>query len=84
MDTYQITFFTLFMVVAYFVATDESVAEYVNLIIAGVWVQIQKYVLMARFHPFWYTNPVGKWWMMRKYRRMAQDMLDSIKTEDKE
>ena len=60
------------MVVAYFVATDESVAEYVNLIIRGAWVQIQKYVLMARFHPFWYTNPVGKWWMMRKYRRIAK------------
>ena len=84
MDAYQLTLLTIFMVLAYFVATDESVAEYVNLIIKGAWVQIQKYYLMARFHPFWYTNPVGKWWMMRKYRRMAKEMLDSIKAEEKE
>lgn len=82
MNTYQLTFFTLFMVVAYFVATDESVAEYVNLIFMGAWVQIRKYYYMVTMHPFWIMNPIGRWWMMRKYRRMAEQMLKSIKTQE--
>lgn len=72
------------MVVAFFIATDESVAEYVNLIYMGAVVQIKKYYYMATLHPFWITNPVGRWWMMRKYRRMADQMLKSIKTKETE
>lgn len=84
MNTYQLTFLTLFMFIAYFVATDESVAEYVNLIVAGVWVQIRKQYYLVTMHPFWFMNPMSRWLMMRKYRRMAADMLKSIKTKETE
>ncbi len=72
------------MVIAYFVATDESVAEYFNLIMLGAWVQIRKYYYMATLHPFWIMNPMARWLMMRKYRRMAEEMLKSIKSKETE
>ena len=83
MTTYYI-WLALFGFVGYYVATDESVAEAVYIFFLGVWVQIRKYYYMVTMHPFWFTNPVGRWWMMRKYRKIAKDIMKSqgIKDED--
>ena len=83
MTTYYI-WLALFGFVGYYVATDETVAEAVNLFFMGVWVQLRKYYYMVTMHPFWFTNPVGRWWMMRKYRKIAKDIMKSqgIKDED--
>ena len=84
MNPTYLLWLTLFCAVLYMMTVDENVAEFVNLFFLGVWVQLKKYYFMARFHPFWITNPIGKWWMMRKYRKMAEEMMKSIKENNPE
>lgn len=71
MNPYQLSFFTLFIIVAYFVATDESVATYVNLIFAGAWLQVRRYYYMAILHP---KNPITNWIMERKMKKLAKEL----------
>jgi hypothetical protein len=33
---------------------------------------------MVTMHPFWFMNPVGKWWMMRKYRKIAKEIMKEV------
>ncbi len=80
MTTYYIWLF-LFGVVGYFVVTDESIAEFVNLFIMGVWVQLHTYYLLVRMHPFWIMNPIGRYFMNRKYRKMAEEMIAKLKEQ---
>ena len=75
MNSIQFTLLVVFGFVAYFVATEESVAYFVDLFFQGVWVQLRKYYYMVTMHPFWFMNPVGRWWMMRKYRKIAKEIM---------
>ena len=84
MNSTYLLWLTLFCAVLYMMTVDENVAEFVNLFFLGVWVQLKKYYYMVRLHPFWIMNPIGKWWMMRKYRKMAEEMMKSIQTENQE
>ena len=84
MNTTYLLWLTLFCAVLYMMTVDENVAEFVNLFFMGVWVQLKKYYYMVKLHPFWIMNPIGKWWMMRKYRKMAEEMMKSIQTENQE
>ena len=78
MNTAVIYFWTIvFSVVVYMMIVDKNVAEFVPLFFMGVWVQLRKYYYMVVMHPFWFTNPIGRWWMMRKYRKLAQDILNN-------
>ena len=84
MNTTYLLWLTLFCAVLYMMTVDENVAEFVNLFFMGVWVQLKKYYYMVKLHPFWIMNPIGKWWMVRKYRKMAEEMMKSIQTENQE
>lgn len=78
MNTAVIYFWTIvFSVVVYMMIVDKNVAEFVPLFFMGVWVQLRKYYYTVVMHPFWFTNPIGRWWMMRKYRKLAQDILNN-------
>lgn len=81
MNATYLLWLTLFCVVLYMMTVDENVAEFLNLFFLGICVQLKKYYYMVRLHPFWIMNPIGKWMMMRKYRKMAEQMMKSIKTE---
>ena len=71
-------------VVVYMCIVDENVLEFINLFFLGVWVQLKKYYYMAKLHPFWIMNPVGKWLMMRKYRKMAEELSQKIEARNEE
>ena len=81
MTTYYI-WLALFALVGYFIVTDESVAEAFHIFFLGVWVQLRKYYYMVTMHPFWFMNPVGKWWMMRKYRKIAKEIMKELGVEE--
>lgn len=75
----------VFGAVIYMAILDRNVLEFVNLFFLGVWVQLRKYYYMVMLHPFWIMNPVGRWWMMRKYRKLAQEIMVNLeKSDDKE
>ena len=71
-------------IVVYMCIVDENVLEFINLFFLGVWVQLKKYYYMAKLHPFWIMNPVGKWLMMRKYRKMAEELTQKIEATNNE
>ncbi|QIN97007.1 hypothetical protein [Synechococcus phage MA10] len=83
MSNYYI-WLALFAFVGYYVATDEAVAEQFYVFFLGVWVQLRKYYYMVTMHPFWFMNPVGKWWMMRKYRKIAREIMKEQGIKDEE
>ena len=70
--------------VVYMCIVDQNVLEFVNLFFLGVWVQLKKYYYMAKLHPFWIMNPVGKYLMMRKYRKMAEELIVKIEEKNEE
>ena len=77
-------FLAIFAYVGYCVATNESDAQAVNLFFTSIYIQIRKYYYMVTMHPFWFTNPIGQWWMMRKYRKIAKDILSEAKLKERE
>jgi len=81
MNTITITWLTLFAFIGYFVVTDKSVAEYVNLIFAGAWLQLRKYYWMVRIHP---KNPITNWIMERKMKKLAEELLSEMQQKQKE
>lgn len=70
--------------VVYMCIVDENVLEFVNLFFLGVWVQLKKYYYMVKLHPFWIMNPVGKYFMMRKYRKLAEELIVKIEEKNEE
>ena len=73
----------IFGIILYLSIIDENVLEFIHLFFRGVWVQLNLYYQLVRLHPFWFMNPVGKWLMMRKYRKMAREMAKSIEERNK-
>ena len=71
-------------VVVYMAILDKNVVDFIYLFFLGVWVQLKKYYYMVRLHPFWIMNPVGKYFMMRKYRKLAEEIKSNLETESEE
>ena len=68
--------FVVFLVVGYFVATDESAAKAFDLLVQSVPLQLKKWYWMARLHP---KNPITNWLMERRCKRMAAEMLEEFR-----
>ena len=81
METPYLLWFALFGVVAYMMAVDENVAEFVNLFFLSVWVQLKKYYYMAILHP---RNPITNWIMERKMRKLAEELMAEYGTIDED
>lgn len=67
-------FLVIFSFVAYLIVTDESVAKFVFLCTKFVQIKLERLYWMIRFHPVMMTNPIAKWYMMRKYMKQAEEL----------
>jgi hypothetical protein len=67
-------FLVIFSFAAYFVVTDESVARFVVLCTKYLRINIERLYWIIRFHPTITTNPIMRWYMMRKYMKQAKEM----------
>ena len=72
METPYLLWFALFAAVAYMMAVDENVKEFVYIFFLGVWIQLKKYYYMAILHP---RNPITNWIMERKMRKLADELM---------
>jgi len=81
MNTITITWLGLFGLVVYFVLVDKNVAEYVNLIIEGSWIQLRKWYWMARLHP---KNPITNLIMEYKMKKLAKELLQEFNQKQSE
>jgi len=76
--TTQLTWFALFAVVMYFIATDESIAAafYYVTRLAKAYTQRQWWWLLH--NP---RNPVVKYMMWRRSMKLAQELMDEFKNK---
>jgi len=76
--TAQLTWFALFAVVMYFIATDESIAAafYYVTRLAKAYTQRQWWWLLH--NP---RNPVVKYMMWRRSMKLAQELMDEYKNK---
>ena len=76
--TAQLTWFALFAVVMYFIATDESIAAafYYVTRLAKAYTQRQWWWLLH--NP---RNPVVKYMMWRRSEKLAQELMDEYKNK---
>jgi hypothetical protein len=57
---------------------DPNVSDYIYLINKLVVNKFKRLYWMIRFHPFIFSNPIGRWWMMRKHMRTAEELAQEF------
>jgi len=70
MTTYYV-WLSIFSVIAYFIATDESVAKYVILLYKLLEVNTKRFYWMIRFHP---KNPITNLIKRWEYAKIAKQL----------
>lgn len=73
-----IFFLVIFSVLAYLIATDESVASFFILYTKLVKINIERFFWMIRFHPIITSSPFFRWWMMRKYMKEVEKIKKEL------
>jgi len=76
--TAQLTWFALFAVVMYFIATDESIAAAFYYVIKLAQAYIQRQWWWLLHNP---RNPVVKYMMWRRSEKLAQELMDEFKNK---
>lgn len=74
----------VFGAIVYMAILDKNVLEFINVFFLGVCVQLRKYYYMVKLHPIWIMNPLGRYLMMRKYRKLAQEIMTNLEAKDEE
>ena len=67
---YYYSLFTIFAVILTMMVIDQNVGDYIVIIAKLFRVNAERLIWRIRFHPFWFTNPIGQRLMMRKYQKM--------------
>lgn len=75
MELSYLLWLSLFAAIAYMVAVDKNVAEFINLFFMGVGIQLRKYYYMVILHP---RNPITNWIMERKMKKLAKEMCEQL------
>lgn len=78
MSTYYYTLFITFTVVAVMMIADQNVGDYLLLVFKIIKLNFERMMWVIRFHPFWISNPIGKWWMMKKYMRTVEQLAQEL------
>ena len=76
--TAQLTWFALFVVVMYFIVTDESIAAAFYYVIKLGQGYIQRQWWWLLHNP---RNPVVKYMMWRRSMKLAQELMDEFKNK---
>lgn len=71
----SITFWlVLFSIAAYLVITDQKFSIQFYIFFKYLGVEIQRRMMIIQYHPFWIKNPIGQWFMMRKYQKIVSQL----------
>jgi hypothetical protein len=81
MTHYQIILFTLFFLIATIMLLDRNVAEYFNLKLQIVGINLRRWYLMTKLHP---RNPLTNYVMNRKMKTLAKELAIKIKEKQKD
>lgn len=64
----------LLSILVYLLATDEKFYLYFLLVLKYIGVEIERRIRMIQYHPYWFSNPIGKWLLMRKYYKISKSI----------
>ena len=81
---YYYSLFTIFTVIVVMMVVDQNVADYIVILSKTVKLNIERLYWMIRFHPVFFSSPIGKWWMMRKYMRTAEKLAQEMSKKQDE
>jgi hypothetical protein len=81
---YYYTLFTVFAIVLTMMVVDPNVSDYIVLSSKLIKNKIERIFWMMRFHPVILSSPIGKWWMMRKYMRTAEELAQELSQKGKD
>ena len=81
---YYYFLFTVFVLVAVAMVIDPNIVDYIVLLSKLVKSKIKRLYWMILFHPVLFSSSIGKWWMMRKYMRTAEELAQELSKKQDE
>ena len=75
---YYYSLFSLFTIIAMMMVIDPNVSQYIVILTKILKVNLERFYWIIRFHPFIFSSPIGKWWMMRKYMRTVKELSKEL------
>jgi hypothetical protein len=63
---------------------DQNVGDFIVILSRIFKNKFEKIYWMIRFHPAILTSPIGRWWMMRKYMKIAEEIKTNLETDNNE
>lgn len=79
MTSYYV-WFVLFAICAYLIATDNSIATFVNLMFKLIQSQFERYKMMIVLHP---NNPISRIMIHRRSLKMAKELMKEYGIDEK-
>jgi hypothetical protein len=61
---------------------DPNVSHYIILLSKSAKVKAERMFWMIRFHPVIISSPIGRWWMMRKYMKTAEELSQQLSQKE--
>lgn len=81
---YYYSVFTVFIVILTMMVIDANVGDYIVLLYKITKINLERMIWMIRFHPMFFSSPIGKWWMNRKYLRTVEKLSQELSQKDKD
>lgn len=81
---YYYSIFTIFAIVLTMMVIDPNVSDYIVLVSKIAKTNLERMFWMIRFHPVILSSPIGKWWMMRKYMRTAEQLAQELSKKNQD
>jgi len=77
-EFYYYSLFLLFSIIVTMMIVDQNVSDYIVILLKLIRIKFERFIWKIRFHPFWFTNPIGQWWMMKKYEKLMKKKNDEV------
>lgn len=81
---YYYSIFTIFAILVTMMVIDPNVSDYIVLVSKIAKTNLERMFWMIRFHPVILSSPIGKWWMMRKYMRTAEQLAQELSKKNQD
>jgi len=79
---YYYSIFTIFSIIVTMMIIDPNVSHYIILLSKSAKVKAERMFWMIRFHPVIISSPIGRWWMMRKYMKTAEELSQQLSQKE--
>lgn len=75
---YYYSLFTIFAIIVTMMVVDQNVGDYIVILTKLIRVNTERFIWRIRFHPFWFTNPIGQRLMLRKYEKLMKEKNEKL------